>query len=332
MEFKDYYQALGVARDASADDIKRAYRKLARQFHPDINKAAGAEARFKEIGEAHDVLKDPEKRAAYDQVGAGFKAGQDFRPPPGWDAGFEHGDSFSQTDAQAASDFFEALFGRGARRGRAGTRGSARDGGATTREGDGFAREGFKSRGGDHQAKVLVDLEDAYRGATRALSLRAVELGEDGRPHMRERTLNVKIPKGVRQGQQIRLAGQGDPGIGGGPAGDLYLEIEFNPHSLYRVEGGDVYLDLPVAPWEAALGRKVRAPTPDGAVDLKIPAGSRSGQKLRLKGRGIPASSPGDLYAVLQIVLPPATSEAAQKVYREMEEKLAFNPRAGLGV
>ncbi|HEY2890991.1 MAG TPA: DnaJ C-terminal domain-containing protein [Dongiaceae bacterium] len=331
MEFKDYYQALGVARDASADDIKRAYRKLARQYHPDINKAAGAEARFKEIGEAHDVLKDPEKRAAYDQVGAGFKAGQEFRPPPGWDAGFEHGESFSETDAQTASDFFEALFGRGARRARGGRGGFAQDGSGFAGN-EGFSTEGFKARGGDHQAKVLIDLEDAYRGATRALSLRAVELGKDGRPHMRERTLNVKIPKGVRQGQQIRLAGQGDPGIGGGPAGDLYLEIEFNPHSLYRVEGGDVYLDLPVAPWEAVLGRKVRAPTPDGAVDLKVPAGSRSGQKLRLKGRGIPASTPGDLYVVLQIVLPPATGEAAQKVYREMEEKLAFNPRAGLGV
>jgi len=324
MEFKDYYQTLGVARDASAEDIKRAYRKLARQYHPDINKTAGAEARFKEIGEAHDVLKDPEKRAAYDQVGAGYKAGQEFRPPPGWDAGFEHGESFSESDAQAASDFFEALFGRAARRGRAGRAGFG--------GGEQFSTADFKARGGDHQAKVLIDLEDAYRGAARSITLRAVELCEDGRPHMRERTLNVKIPKGVRQGQQIRLAGQGEPGIGGGPAGDLYLEVEFNPHSIYRVEGGDVYLDLPVAPWEAALGGMVRAPTPNGAVDLKIPAGSASGQKLRLKGRGVPAPTPGDLYAVLKIVLPPARSEAAQKVYREMEEKLAFNPRAELGV
>jgi len=328
MEFKDYYQTLGVAKDASAEDIKRAYRKLARQYHPDINKAAGAEARFKEIGEAHDVLKDPEKRAAYDQVGAGYKAGQEFRPPPGWDAGFEHSEAFSETDAQAASDFFEALFGRAARRGRAGRGGSA--GGDFG--GHEFRGAEFKARGGDHQARVLIDLEDAYRGASRSIALHAVELDKEGRPHMRERTLNVKIPKGIRQGQQIRLAGQGEPGIGGGPSGDLYLEVEFNPHSFYRVEGADVYLDLPVAPWEAALGGKVRAPTPNGAVDLKIPAGSRTGQKLRLKGRGIPASTPGDLYVVLQIVLPPAQSAAAEKLYREMEEKLAFNPRAGLGV
>ncbi len=327
MEFKDYYQTLGVAKDASAEDIKRAYRKLARQYHPDINKAPGAEARFKEIGEAHDVLKDPEKRAAYDQVGAGYKAGQEFRPPPGWDAGFEHSEAFSETDAQAASDFFEALFGRAAR-GRAGRGGFA---GGDFAKGD-FGGQEFRARGGDHQARVLIDLEDAYRGANRSIALHAVELDKEGRPHMRERTLNVKIPKGIRQGQQIRLAGQGEPGIGGGPSGDLYLEVAFNSHSLYRVEGGDVYLDLPVAPWEAALGRKVRAPTPNGAVDLKIPAGAHTGQKLRLKGRGIPASTPGDLYVVLQIVLPPAQSEAAQKLYREMEEKLAFNPRAGLGV
>jgi curved DNA-binding protein len=318
MEFKDYYKTLGVARDASAEDIKRAYRKLARQYHPDINKTAGAEARFKEIGEAHDVLKDPEKRAAYDQVGAGFQEGQDFRPPPGWDAGFEHSESFSETDAAAASDFFEALFGR--------ARGARRGGGERMDGGE------FRARGGDHQAKVLIDLEDAYRGATRQISLRSVELGEGGRPHLRQRTLNVQIPKGVRQGQQIRLSGQGDPGIGGGPAGDLYLEIEFNTHSIYRVEGKDVFLDLPVAPWEAALGRKVKAPTPEGAVNLQVPAGSAGGRKLRLKGRGIPSDPPGDLYVVLQIVLPSAETDAARAIYNEMEQKLAFNPRARLGV
>jgi curved DNA-binding protein len=318
MEFKDYYKTLGVERNASAEDIKRAYRKLARQYHPDINKTSGAEARFKEIGEAHDVLKDPEKRAAYDEVGAGFQAGQEFRPPPGWDAGFEHGDSFSETDAAAASDFFEALFGRG--------RGPRRGGG------EGPRGEGFRMRGSDHLAKVLVDIEDAYQGATRTISLRSVELADDGRPHMKTRTLNVQIPKGIRQGQQIRLNGQGDPGIGGAPSGDLYLEVEFNPHSLYRTEGRDVYLDLPVAPWEAALGRKVTAPTPDGPVNLQIPAGSAAGGKLRLKGRGIPGDPPGDLYAVLQIVLPPANSEAAREIYHEMGEKLAFNPRSKLGV
>jgi len=313
MEFKDYYKALGVARDAPLDEIKRAYRKLARQYHPDLNKDSGAEARFKEIGEAYEALKDPEKRAAYDSLGQGFNAGQEFRPPPGWDAGYEHAGAGSQFDAPDFSEFFESLFGRGHRQA-AGGRGT------------------FQARGEDHHAKVQIELEDAYQGATRTLSLRAAELGEDGRPRLRERSLNVQIPKGVRPGQHIRLNGQGGPGFGGGPAGDLYLEVEFNAHPLYRVEDRDVYFDLPVAPWEAALGAKVKAPTPAGPVTLTIAAGSQAGAKLRLKGRGLPGSPPGDLYAVLQIALPPATSEEARKLYQEMAEKLAFNPRTRLGV
>ncbi len=315
MEFKDYYETLGLKRDAPLDEIKRAYRKLARQHHPDISKEAGAEERFKEISEAYEVLKDPEKRAAYDELGRNYKAGQDFRPPPDWDAGFEHSGGFSEEEAAAASDFFESLFG-GARRAR----------GAGGRHG------GFRARGSDHHAKVLIDLEDAYRGAVRTIQLRAAELGDDGQVKLRERTLKVTIPKGVQQGQQLRLAGQGAPGLGDGPAGDLYIEIEFNPHGRYRVEGKDLLLDLPVAPWEAALGRKVKAPTPLGTVNLQVPAGASEGARLRLKGRGIPGEPPGDLYAVLHIVLPPADSEAARALYREMEEKLAFNPRAKLGV
>ena len=312
MEYKDYYKILGVERDANADQIKSAYRKLARQSHPDINKEKGAEERFKEISEAHEVLKDPEKRAAYDQAGKGFRPGEEFRPPPGWDAGFE----FSGAEGSGRgdfSDFFEALFGRA--RGRSG----------------GAAGE-FQARGQDHHARILIDLEDAYRGAARTISLRAAELDGDGQVRLRERQVNVSIPKGVRQGQFIRLAGQASPGIGGGPAGDLFLEVEFNPHSIYRIDGRDVYLDLPVAPWEAALGGKVNAPTPAGTVSLTIPAGSGQGYRLRLKGRGIPAREAGDFYVVLQIALPAAAGAEAQRLYREMQQKLAFNPRQHLGV
>ncbi|MEJ2345415.1 MAG: DnaJ C-terminal domain-containing protein [Gammaproteobacteria bacterium] len=317
MEFKDYYQIMGVPRDATQDEIKRAYRKLARKYHPDVSKAADAEARFKEIGEAYEVLKDPEKRAAYDQLGSQWKSGQEFRPPPDWDQGFEfHGGGFTGADAGGFSDFFESLFGRG---------GFAQGfGGRGHRE--------FHARGEDTYAKVLIDLEDAYHGATRTLGLKHTELGADGRPVVKERTLNVRIPKGVRQGQHIRLARQGGAGLGKGEPGDLFLEVEFRPHPLYHVEGRDVYLDLPVAPWEAALGASVKAPTPTGAVDLKVPAGSANGRKLRLKGRGIPGSPAGDLYVMLNIALPDADSEAAKAAYRELARSLPFNPRAHLGV
>ncbi len=313
MEFKDYYEVMGVKRDATQDEIKRAYRKLARKYHPDVSKEPNAEARFKEVGEAYEVLKDADKRAAYDQLGANWKAGQEFRPPPDWGQGFEfHRGGFSSADGSGFSDFFESLFGGG----------FARGGG----------RAGFHARGEDSYVKVLIDLEDAYRGATRAITLRHTELGADGSPRLQERTLNVRIPKGVRQGQHIRLAGQGGAGLGKGDAGDLYLEVAFRPHPFYHVEGRDVFLDLPLAPWEAALGATVKVPTPTGAVDLKIPSGSSGGRKLRLKGRGIPAKQPGDLYVVLQIALPPAESEAAKAAYRDMEKALHFHPRARLGV
>ncbi len=318
MEYKDYYQIMGVARDATQDEIKRAYRKLARKYHPDVSKEADAEERFKEVGEAYEVLKDPEKRAAYDQLGANWKAGQEFRPPPDWDAGFEfRGGGFTPGDASAFSDFFESLFGGGMAGGFAGAQRTG---------------TGFRAQGEDHHAKVMIDLEDTFQGASRGITLRAPELDAQGRLVNREHTLNVRIPKGIRQGQQIRLAGQGSPGLGGGPAGDLYLEVDFKPHPLYSIDGRDLYLELPVAPWEAALGATVKAPTPTGVIDLKIPAGSTSGRKLRLKGRGIPAKTPGDLYAVLRIALPPGDSERARELYRRMERELAFNPRAKLGV
>jgi len=319
MEFKDYYQIMGVERDATQDEIKRAYRKLARKYHPDVSKESDAEERFKEIGEAYEALKDPEKRAAYDQLGANWQSGQDFRPPPDWDAGFEFsGGGFTDGDAAAYSDFFESLFGQRFSQG----------GGHRRSRGGG----GFHARGQDHHAKILVDLEDTFHGATRMITLRMPAVDAQGHVITRDHNLNIKIPKGIRPGQQIRLTGQGSPGRGTGGAGDLYLEVEFKPHPFYRVEGSDLYLDLPVTPWEAALGATVKGPTPAGAVDLKIPAGSKSGRKLRLKGRGIPSKTPGDLYVVLQIVLPSADSDDAKTLYKEMEEKLAFNPRAGLGV
>ncbi|NOZ54674.1 MAG: DnaJ domain-containing protein [Gammaproteobacteria bacterium] len=315
MEFKDYYTLLGVERGASQDEIKRAYRKMARKYHPDVSKEVNAEAHFKEVGEAYEVLKDPEKRAAYDQLGEKWKEGQDFRPPPGWNQGFEfHGGGFTEADASQFSDFFESLFG-----GAQATYSASRAG-------------HFNTRGEDTHAKVLIDLEDAYHGVTRTITLRHTDLGPEGRPQIKNRTLNVRIPKGVHQGQHIRLVGQGGAGVGQGKAGDLYLEIEFKPHPFYRAEGRDVYLDLPVAPWEAALGATVKVPTLTGTVELKIPSGSASGNKMRLKGRGIPGNPAGDLYVVLQVVLPSAESNEAKALYKQMEQKLAFNPRAGLGV
>lgn len=314
MEFKDYYQIMGVARDATQDEIKRAYRQLARKYHPDVSKEPAAEVRFKELGEAYAVLKDLEKRAAYDQLGSNWKAGQDFRPPPDWNAGFEFsGDGSQGAEAADFSDFFESLYGRGF-------------------AGGGRARPDIHARGQDHHAKVMIDLEDAYNGATRVITLRTPEADAHGRVSMRTHQLNVTIPRGIHAGQHIRLAGQGAPGIGQGKAGDLYLEVAFNPHAHFRVEQRDVFLDLPLAPWEAALGASVTAPTPNAAVDLKIPPNSRSGGKLRLKGRGIPGGTPGDFYVVLQVVLPAAESDADKALYASMAEQFkSFKPRTGLG-
>ncbi len=315
MEFKDYYQILEVERDADQDEIKRSYRKLARKYHPDVSKETDAEVRFKELGEAYEVLKDPEKRAAYDQLGANWQSGQDFRPPPDWDAGFEFsGGGFTSADSAAYSDFFESLFGRA----------------FSDRGYQGAGARQYRARGEDHHARILIDLEDAIEGRTRPITLQVPEVDERGHVRTRARTLNVRIPKGMTAGQKIRLKGQGDPGLGDGPAGDLYLEIDFKPHPRYRVDGHDLLADLPIAPWEAALGAKVKVNTPAGAVELTIPENSRSGQKLRLKGRGLAGKTPGDLFMVLQIVVPPANSEQVRALYREMAEQTDFDPRAGV--
>lgn len=326
MEFKDYYTVMGVPRGATPDDIKRAYRKLSRKFHPDVSKEKNAEARFKELGEAYEVLKDPEKRAAYDQLGANWKEGQDFRPPPGWNAGAEHPGrgapwEFTGADAGDHSDFFETLF----RQGFAGAQARGGDSG-------GAHRARFSAQGEDRHAKILIDLEDAYSGPTRTVSLRAPEIDSQGQVAYRDHQITFTVPKGIRAGQHIRLAGQGAPGIGQGGAGDLYLEVEFKPHPLYRVDKHDVYLDLPIAPWEAAMGADVEAPTPTGRVEVTVPAGSATGRKLRLKGRGLPGSTPGDFYFVLQIVVPGADSASAKSFYEGMARQFnTFNPRARLG-
>jgi curved DNA-binding protein len=312
VEFKDYYKVMGVPRDATEAQIKQAYRKLARKYHPDVSKEKNAETRFKEVGEAYEVLKSPEKRAAYDQLGQGPRPGEDFRPPPDWGSGFEFSGAGAGAGKADYSDFFESLFGA------AGGRRTHRDFG--------------NGRGEDHHAKVLLDLEASLHGGSRTFTLRVPEIDAQGRLVSKERVLNVQVPKGILPGQTIRLAGQGSSPGPAGTAGDLFIEVDFQPHPLYRVDGRDLYLDLPVAPWEAALGATVKAPTPAGPVDLKIPPGSHAGTKLRLKGRGIPASPPGDLYVALQIALPPAADEKAKAAYRAMADALPFDPRASLGV
>ena len=301
MEFKDYYKIMGVARGATEAEIKQAYRKLARKYHPDVSKEKDAEARFKELGEAYEVLRNPEKRAAYDQLGTGHRPGEQFRPPPDWGAGFE----FSGAGDTGYSDFFEALFGRAARAGR--------------------GRRGFAGgRGEDHHAKVLLDLEATLSGGTRSIGLRVPEVDAEGRLQVSERTLNVQIPKGILPGQTIRLAGQGTR-VHGGEAGDLYVEVEFAPHRLYRVDGRDLLIVLPVAPWEAALGAEITVPTLDGKVNIKIPAGTSSGQKLRVRGRGL--GKEGDLIVALKIVVPAKLTDAQKKLWEHLAHESKFNPR-----
>ncbi len=313
MEFKDYYQTLDVERDATPDQIKRAYRKLARKYHPDVSEASDAEERFKEVQEAYEVLKDPEKRAAYDRFGQHWKNGQDFEPPPDWTGDFSFGGG-GFTGADGFSEFFEALFGgpRGQPSGRGGFRQA-------------------RMHGEDARARVAISIEDAYRGATRSITLGVPEYDEAGRVRNRSRVLNVKIPTGVTEGQRIRLAGQGGAGMGGAPSGDLYLEVAFEPHRLFRAQGRDIYVEVPVAPWEVGLGRTITVPTLGGRVDLKVPAGARSGSRLRLKGRGLPGNPPGDQFVVLNVVAPKAETPAAKELYERMERELAFDPRADLG-
>lgn len=311
MDRDAYYKVLGVERTASADEIKRAYRKLARKYHPDVNPDPEADVKFKQAGEAFAVLGDAEKRAEYDAGPAGFQpgSGSDFTPPPGWEQGFSFTGHPDGADHAAFGDFFEDIM-RGA-----GGRGGAR------------AQQG----GQDQHAKITLDLTDVFAGATRVLTLRMPQMDAQGRLALVDRNISVTVPKGIQAGQHIRLKGQGMPGMGQGAAGDLFLEVAFAPHPLYRVDGRDLYLDLPVTPWEAALGGKVKMPTPTGKVDLKIPKNAKSGQKLRLKGRGLPAPVAGDFYAVLKIVNPPVASSKAREFYEQMAREVSFDPRAEMG-
>lgn len=312
MDYKDYYKIMGVARDAKQDEIKRVYRKLARKFHPDVSKEANAEARFKEVQEAYEVLKDPEKRAAYDQLGSQWRQGQQFTPPPDWGRDFEYSTAFGGREDAGFSDFFSSLFG---------TRSPFRE-----QRGGGYG--GFAAAGEDHAAKIQIDLEEAYRGGAQTIELKSPQLDEHGHVTVKPRTLKVTIPAGVIEGQKIRLSGQGSAGRGGGPAGDLYLEIAFKPHQLYQVEGRDITLTLPIAPWEAALGATVETPTLAGPVELRVPPNAKAGQKMRLKGRGLPGPTPGDQYVVLKIVLPPAQTAEARAFYERMRSELPFDARA----
>ena len=311
MEFKDYYKTLGVEPDASADDIRRAYRKLARKYHPDRNKESGSEDRFKEIGEAYEVLKDPEKRKQYDQLRAGgYRGGEDFRPPPGWDGGGFGGAGGGRTRAAGGgaaegfsdfSEFFESLFGGGF-------------------GGMGGGRQA-RAKGRDITATVEIDLDTAFNGGKRRIAL-----DRGGK----RQNLEVNIPAGVTPGRKIRLSGQGEPGPGGGPAGDLLMEVRIAPHPLFELDGRNVLVDLPVAPWEAALGAEVRVPTLGGKVNLNIPAGSSSGKRMRLKGRGLPGKPAGDQIVTVKVVVPKPDSDRERALYEELAEVSGAKVRENL--
>ena len=324
MRFKDYYDILGVEPGAGEAEIKTAYRRLARKYHPDVSKEPDAARHMAEVNEANAVLSDPERRAAYDALCAqaaaqGAHARSDFHPPPHWDAGFEFtdaGGAFDGANAGHYSDFFEQLFGQAARTPQARTqRGHATDAPPSR-------------RGSDHHARIELDLLDAYQGGERTIALRGAHLDASGHVVPEQRSLQVRIPKGVHEGQLIRLAGQGGPGLGGAPAGDLFLEVHFRPDPRWRAEGRDVYQPLPLAPWEAALGACVEVHTPTGTVEVTVPARSRAGRKLRLRGRGIPGATPGDLYLELDIALPPADTDEARAAWAALGKAFPhFNPR-----
>jgi curved DNA-binding protein len=298
MKYQDYYQILDVTRDASDADIKKSYRKLARKYHPDVSKDDAAEEKFKEINEAYDVLKDAEKRAAYDRFGSDWKHGHEFNPG-GYSGGFAGGDF---------SDFFESIFG-----------------GGFQQQGSPFRQP--RQKGADHHLKLDISLEEAYEGGAKTIqfSPKAVAGGQPGRPEMKK--LKINIPRGVSNGQKIRLGKQGGPAPDGGEAGDLYLEMNILPHRYFKLDNNDVMLRLPVTPWEAAVGTTLKVPTLGGDVELKIKPGMQSGQKMRLKGKGMCGREQGDQFVEVMIQTPPADSKQAEQFYGEMEKQFDFNPR-----
>ncbi len=317
MEYKDYYKILDVERDAKKAEIKTAYRRLARKYHPDVSKEADAEKKFKEVGEAYEVLKDKEKRQAYDQLGANWKQGQNFNPPPGWEGEFSNAGSAGHATgagfggAGDFSDFFESMFG-----------------GAGFNQSGGFQQGGYQAKGADQNASISITLEDAFQGAKKNIRLGNKQTGNG-------RNLDIKIPAGITSGKRIRLSGQGGQGAGGGPNGDLYLEVTITPHRLFKIDGKNILLDLPITPWEAVLGAQVKVPTLGGYVEAKIPAGSQSGKKLRLtnrglKGRSSQGSPVGDQIVTLQIVMPDNDSEEDKEYFEDMAKRFDFDPRQKL--
>lgn len=330
VRFKDYYETLGVPRTASAEEIRKNYRRLARKYHPDLNKSAGAEGRFKELAEAYEVLSDAEKRKKYDALGADWQQGQEFRAPPGWEnTHFAYrgappggGGRMRAEDLHGFSDFFETLFG-GVGGGRPGTMGGF---------GTEYEDADWGQQGDDQEADITISLAEAYRGGRKQIELQIAEVDAHGRVQRRTRTYGVKIPPGTTDGARIRLAGQGGAGQGGRPAGDLYLRVHLAPHPQFRVQGHDVEIDLPVTPWEAALGAKVTVPTLDGKAQVHIAPGTASGMRLRLRGKGLPRGAgleAGDLFAVVQVTVPHRLSARERELFEELARQSSFNPREG---
>jgi len=323
VQYKDYYEILGISRDASKDEIQRAYRKLARKFHPDLNKGAGSEEKFKEINEAYEVLKDPAKREKYNQFGSNWQQGDNFQPPPGWQhrSDFTRGQQGSEeaffwsSDGGEYSDFFEALFGGRFHENVQGAQG-----------GRPFS---INRRGSDHEAVLRIPLEEAFRGGTKTITMQSTEPGLDGNHSSREKRYDVKIPPGIMPGQKIRLSGQGGKGSGSGGSGDLYLKVEIEPHPRFRPEGHDLYTELAITPWEAALGAQIDIQTLDETVTLKVPSGTQSGQKLRLRAKGMPKPKGlrGDLYVVMKIKVPKKLSKKERQLFEELSKVSSFNPR-----
>ncbi|HLV78512.1 MAG TPA: DnaJ C-terminal domain-containing protein [Marinobacter sp.] len=324
MEFRDYYAVLGVNEAATPEEIKKAYRKLARQYHPDVSKEDNAADKFKDVGEAYEVLKDPEKRAEYDQLRQ-YGAGADgaFQPPPGWQSasGFGRG-GYTEADARQFSDFFEEVFGGGRHQGFSGAD-----------FGGGFQQHKVRLRGEDVHARLALLLEEAFHGCERQVSFTVHEPDDHGRLRARQKTLKVKIPAGMSEGRQIRLKGQGAPGLNGGEPGDLFIEVELAPHPYFSVEGREVLLTVPITPWEAALGATITVPTVGGRVNVKVPEGSTTGRRLRLRGKGLPGKHPGDQIVVLQVTLPEQHEPQARELYQKLAElEKDFDPRSKLHV